>query len=205
MISPGQTAIFAVTCIGFGFIPGPALLQTMSLTLQHGRRVGFLSALGIHFGAFLQICMVALGAVAILKTSPMLYSALKVAGGAYLIWLGAQRLRARYTEEIASADAPPNVLLSSAFIEASNPKSALFYFSFLLQFTDPRASLELGWQLFLLGACANFLFSAADVCCILLAHPLRARVTPGDRALRIGQPLAGALFIILGLIAIFGD
>ncbi len=204
-MSPEQTAIFAFTCLGFGFIPGPALLQTVSLTLQHGRRVGFLSALGIHAGAFFQICIVALGAVAILKTSPVLYSGMKVAGGAYLIWLGVQRIRARCVDKDASVDVPGNVLLSSAFIEASNPKSALFYFSFLLQFADPTASLGLGWQLFLLGACANLLFSAADVFCILLAHPLRARVTPAGQALRFGQPLSGALFIVLGLVAIFGD
>lgn len=43
---PEKALFFGLTCLGFGFIPGPALLQTVSLTLQHGRRVGFLSALG---------------------------------------------------------------------------------------------------------------------------------------------------------------
>lgn len=199
-----QALFFGLTCIGFGFIPGPALLQTVSLTLQHGRRAGLLSALGIHLGAFFQICVVALGAVAVLKTSPMLYHVLKVVGGAYLIWLGIQRIRAPVEHETA-VDVPRNVVSSSAFIEALNPKSALFYFSFLLQFTDPDASLGLGWQLFVLGACANLLFSTADVFCILLAHPLRARVSPGNQALRIGQFVAGALFVVLGVIAIVSD
>ncbi|WDD90437.1 LysE family translocator (plasmid) [Burkholderia sp. FERM BP-3421] len=203
-MSPEQALFFGLTCIGFGFIPGPALLQTVSLTLQHGRRAGFLSALGIHLGAFFQICIVALGAVAVLKTSPMLYHVLKVVGGAYLVWLGIQRIRAPVGQD-AAIDVPRNVVSSSAFIEASNPKSALFYFSFLLQFTDPDASIGLGWQLFLLGACANLLFSAADVFCILLAHPLRARVSPGGHALRIGQFLAGTLFVVLGAIAIVSD
>jgi threonine/homoserine/homoserine lactone efflux protein len=105
----------------------------------------------------------------------------------------------------AAIDVSNKIVSSSAFIEASNPKSALFYFSFLLQFTNPVASLGLGWQLFLLGACANLLFSAADVFCILLAHPLRARVSPSGQALRIGQFLAGTLFVVLGVIAIIGD
>jgi threonine/homoserine/homoserine lactone efflux protein len=140
----------------------------------------------------------------VLKTSPMLYHVLKVVGGAYLVCLGIQRIRAPIGQD-AAINVPRNVVSSSAFIEASNPKSALFYFSFLLQFTDPGASLGLGWQLFLLGACANLLFSAADVFCILLAHPLRARVSPGSQALRIGQFLAGALFVVLGVIAVVGD
>lgn len=198
---PDKAVIFGLTCIGFGFIPGPALLQTVSLTLQHGRRAGLLSALGIHLGSFFQICIVALGAVAILKTSPVLYSVLKVVGGAYLIWLGIQRICA-HADQNTLVDAPANVLLSSMFLEASNPKTALFYFSFLLQFTNPGASLGLGWQLFLLGACANLLFSVADALCILLAHPLRIHVMPGGRALRVGQALAGSLFIVLGLVAI---
>ncbi len=202
-MSPEKAVIFGLTCIGFGFIPGPALLQTVSLTLQHGRRAGFMSALGIHLGSVFQICIVALGAVAILKTWPGLYSVLKLVGGAYLIWLGIQRIYAHAYQD-TSGNVPGNVLLSSAFIEVSNPKTALFYFSFLLQFTDPGASLGLGWQLFLLGACANLLFSAADVLCISLAHPLRTRVTPSEWALRVGQVLAGSLFIVLGLIAILG-
>ncbi|OWT75013.1 MULTISPECIES: LysE family translocator [unclassified Achromobacter] len=199
-----QALFFGLTCLGFGFIPGPALLQTVSLTLQHGRRAGFLSALGIHLGAFFQICIVALGAVAVLKTAPMLYHSLKVLSGAYLVWLGVQRIRAPVGQD-AAIGVPSNVVSSSALIEASNPKSALFYFSFLLQFTNPDASLGVGWQLFLLGACANLLFTTADVFCILLAHPLRARVSPSGKALRISQFVAGMLFVALGVIAIVSD
>ncbi|CAD6563279.1 LysE family translocator [Paraburkholderia sabiae] len=199
-----QILIFGLTCIGFGFIPGPALLQTVSLTLQHGRRAGLLSAFGIHLGALFQIGVVALGAVVILKTSPVIYHALKVVGGGYLIWLGIQRIRAR-AESNQTIHLPRNIVSSSAFIEASNPKSALFYFSFLLQFTDANASLELGWQLLLLGACANLLFSLSDVICVLLAHPLRSGVRPGGRAFQIGQLIAGALFIVLGIVAIVSE
>ncbi|AHI63352.1 LysE family translocator [Burkholderia thailandensis] len=196
------TLAFIATCIGFGFIPGPALLQTVSLTLQHGRRAGVLSALGIHLGAFFQICAVAIGAVVVLDTSPWLYHALRVAGGGYLIWLGIQRIRARADDSGAPSAVPKNVISSSALIEASNPKSALFYLSFLLQFVDPSASLDVGWQLFLLGAGANLLFSLADLTCIALAHPLRKRAAPGGAAMMIGRYLAGALFIALGVVAI---
>ena len=196
--------MFALTCIGFGFIPGPALLQTVSLTLQHGRRAGLLSAFGIHLGALFQIGVVALGAMAILRASPVIYHALRLLGGGYLIWLGIQRIDTP-ASSTTTTTLPHNIVSSSVFIEASNPKSALFYFSFLLQFTDPDASLGLGWQLFLLGACANLLFSLSDVVCILLAYPLRARMMPGGQALRIGKWLVGLLFIVLGVIAIVGE
>jgi hypothetical protein len=98
-----------------------------------------------------------------------------------LTWLGMQRIHAPVGQG-AAIDVSNKIVSSSAFIEASNPKSMQFYCSFLLQFTDPDASLGLGWQLFLLGACANLLFSA-DLPCILLTHPLHARVSPQGRAL----------------------
>ncbi|SFI78066.1 Threonine/homoserine/homoserine lactone efflux protein [Paraburkholderia megapolitana] len=201
MMAGNAMLAFVLTCLGFGFIPGPALLQTVSLTLQHGRRTGLLSALGIHLGAFFQICVVAIGAVVVLKTSPWLYHALRVAGGIYLIWLGIQRIRVRPGSDVPRA-VSRNVISSSALIEASNPKSALFYMSFLLQFTDPASTLQIGWQLFLLGASANLLFSIADLVCIMLAHPLRKNVMPGGLMMTIGRYGAGILFIALGVAAI---
>lgn len=72
-----------------------------------------------------------------------------------------------------------------------------------------KAMREIGFRILFVdvdaGVCANLLFSAADVLCILLAHPLRTHVTPGERALWIGQVLTGSLFIVLGLVVILSD
>lgn len=197
-----QAFAFIAACLGFGFIPGPALLQTTSITLQHGRRAGLLSALGIHLGALLQIGAVAVGAAVVLKTTPWLYHLLRVGAGGYLIWLGIQRIRTRPDTQIESPPLPANIVSSSALIEAANPKSALFYLSFLLPFVDTSMTLGIGPQLFLLGVGANLLFSVADLICIVLAHQLRESVAPGGAGLTVGRYLAGALFIALGSIAI---
>ncbi|RKP45217.1 LysE family translocator [Trinickia fusca] len=201
-MTTSQALAFTATCLGFGFIPGPALLQTISITIQHGRRAGVLSALGIHLGALLQISAVAMGAAAVLKTSPWLYHALRITGGGYLIWLGIQRIRTQPETGNGSSAGPKNPILSSALIEAVNPKSALFYFSFLLQFVDTSMSLNVGLQFFLLGISANLLFSLADLACIALAHPLYEKATTGGTALTVCRYLAGALFVTLGIVAI---
>ncbi|MDR2990961.1 MAG: LysE family translocator [Burkholderiaceae bacterium] len=202
-MAPNQALAFIITCLGFGFIPGPALLQIVSLTLQHGRRAGMLSALGIHLGALIQICIVAVGAVVVLKTSLGLYHALRITGGVYLIWLGIQRIRAQSDADAGTVvSIPRNVITSSVFIEASNPKSALFYMSFLLQFVDPSSSLGVGWQLFLLGVGANLLFSIADLLCIALAHPLRQNAVSSGWMIPVSRYLTGSLFIALGIFAI---
>lgn len=197
-----QALAFTATCLGFGFLPGPALLQTISITFQHGRRAGLMSAIGIHVGALLQIGAVAFGAAVVLKSSPWLYHALRVAAGGYLIWLGIQRFRTKSGTGSERPAVPGNVISSSALIEVANPKSALFYLSFLLQFVDTTMSLGIGWQLLLLGVSANLLFSLADLVCIALAHRLHKRAAEGGAALTIGRYGAGALFIILGLAAI---
>lgn len=202
-MNSSQILAFVLTCIGFGFIPGPALLQTVSLTLQHGRRTGVLAAVGIHLGAFVQIVAVSLGAVAVLKASPWLYDALRIASGAYLVWLGIQRIRERpESTNGRTTELPASVIRSSALIEASNPKSALFYLSFLVPFVDASSTLGVGWQVFLLGACANTLFSLADLVCIALAHRLGSNAAPMGRTMTAGRYLSGALFMALGVAAI---
>lgn len=171
--------------------------------LAHGRRAGFLSALGIHLGGLVQVAAVALGATAVLDTSPLAFRLLKAAGGAYLIWLGVERLR-RPHRTCIPATASRHVLLSSAMIELSNPKSALFYLAFLLQFVAPGADLATGWQILLLGIGANLLFSIADVVGVVSAHALRSVVMTCTRATQFGYRLAGWLFIGLGAYAIVG-
>ena len=202
-MSPESAAVFGLSCIGFGFLPGPAMVQTVSLSLLHGRRAGMLSALGIHLGGLVQVVAVAIGATALLETSPLAYRVLKAAGGAYLIWLGIERLRHPRLAATPTA-VPRHVVWSSALIEISNPKSALFYLAFLLQFVVPGAALATGWQILLLGVAANLLFSIADVASVVSAHALRSRMMTGQRSVQVGQKLAGWLFIVLGVYAVVG-
>lgn len=192
---------FALSCIGFGFIPGPAMLQTVSLTLQSGRRAGLLAAFGILLGGMMQVSAVALGAAALLQASPAAYQVMKFVGGLYLIWLGIQRMSAPMSFA-APLVLARRILWTSALIEATNPKSALFYLSFLLPFVKPEASMAVGWQLLLLGALANLLFSVADVICVFIAWPLRQRMQPGGQGYRWAQVVAGSLFIVLGVVAL---
>lgn len=199
-----SVVLFCLSCIGFGFLPGPAMVQTVSLTLLHGRRAGLLSALGIHLGGLIQVAAVAVGAAALLDNSPWTYRFLKAAGGAYLMWLGFGRLRHPDPAPIASAR-PRQLVLSSAMIEVLNPKSALFYLAFLLQFAGPGSPLVLGWKLLLLGISANLLFSVADIVSVVSAQALRSGVMASKGPMRVGRWLAGALFIGLGAYAIVGS
>lgn len=184
------------------------MLQMLSITFQGGRRAGVLAAIGILLGGLFQIVVVALGAAALLKTSPMAYAVMKAVGGGYLVWLGIQRMSAATfipAGPVACAVPSRQILWSSALIEVSNPKSALFYLSFLLPFCDPASALGIGWQLLLLGLLANLLFSVADLMIVMCAHCLRARVLEHPQGYRRAQRAAGLLFILMGVFAVLAD
>jgi threonine/homoserine/homoserine lactone efflux protein len=202
----GQAVTFVVACIGFGFVPGPALVQTVSLTLEHGRRTGLISVVGIYFGAIVQIGIAAQGLAVMLETSPWLYHGVRVVGGAYLIGLGAWRLRSRASNGSRTAAArganPLKMLLSSMLVELLNPKSALFYLSFLMQFIDPSAPLGVRGQFMLMGTIANTLFSIANLIFIALANSLSTRIIVTENGKKIARWLSSAAFIGLGIIAI---
>lgn len=186
------------------------MLQMLSITFQGGRRAGVLAAIGILLGGLFQIVVVALGAAALIKTSPVAYAIMKAVGGAYLVWLGVQRMSTSVLSvppagSTARQGLSRQILWSSALIEASNPKSALFYLSFLLPFCDPASGLGIGWQLLLLGLLANLLFSVADLLIVMCAHLLRARVLGPPQAYRQAQRTAGLLFILMGVFAVLAD
>src|SRR5882724_10989286 len=86
---------FAAATLVFAVYPGPALLYTAAQTLARGRRSGFLAVLGIHCGCYVHVIAAAFGLSAIFKHVPELYLALKLAGAAYLVFIGIGMIRAR--------------------------------------------------------------------------------------------------------------
>src|SRR6478672_4500464 len=84
--------LFAVAAFALIIIPGPAVLYIVSQSVGHGRVGGLAAVLGVETGAFVHVAGAALGVSAILASSATAFSALKLAGGAYLIVLGIKRL-----------------------------------------------------------------------------------------------------------------
>ncbi len=193
---------FAVATALFAYFPGPALLYTAAQTIARGRRAGFMAALGIHLGCYLHVIAAALGLSAVLHYVPTLYVVLKLAGAAYLIWLGVSMWRQETGG--SQATAPPakttrRALVESMLVEILNPKVALFFLAFLPQFVDPSASLPVAIQFLILGIIVNLSFSSADVITVLLADKV-VSVAKGSRTgMRIAQWLGGGLLVALGI------
>src|ERR1051326_4146517 len=91
----------------FAFIPGPAMLYAAARTMADGRKSGLMAVLGIHIGAYAHIAAASAGLSVLFHAVPLAYTLVKLAGAAYLIWLGIVLFRRKPTD--AASPASPSV------------------------------------------------------------------------------------------------
>ncbi len=126
-------------------IPGPTVLLVLSYALSQGRRVALASAAGVALGDLVAMTASLLGLGALVLASATLFTVLKWAGAAYLIWMGIKLLRAPRSEGLdtvaTAATTPRRVFGHTAAVTALNPKSIAFFIAFVPQFVTVGAPL----------------------------------------------------------------
>lgn len=155
MLSTGQLLAFAVVSLVFVAIPGPSVLFTISRALTLGRRPALLTVIGNAAGVYLHVVAVALGIGAIVQRSMAVFTILKLAGAAYLVYLGVQAIRhrravAELLDQPFATTRSRRVLADGFIVGISNPKSIVFFAAVLPQFVEPDAG-RVPLQLLLLG------------------------------------------------------
>ena len=161
---------FIVATMLFACMPGPAILYMTAQTLAHGRKAGVMAALGIHVGCYVHIIAAAVGLAAILEHLPGLYAAIRLLGAAYLVWLGVSMLLGRaQAGDHAIAGNGRAIFRQSVVVEMLNPKTALFFLTFLPQFVNPLAGVPVSLQFLGLGMIVNLALSMADLAAVGLA------------------------------------
>ncbi|POF34096.1 LysE family translocator [Roseibium marinum] len=194
-------AFIAATAL-FAYMPGPAVLYTAAQTISRGRRAGFLAVAGIHLGCYVHVMAAAFGLSAIFTVVPVLYFALKLVGGLYLIFLGIQMIRTRVTAG-PLPDLPQKstrrAFADSVAVEILNPKVAIFFIAFLPQFVSPDAGLPIWAQFLILGTFVNCAFTSADLVTVLFASEVKRRLTRNSRYQDLTRWLGGSLLCGLGV------
>ncbi|MEO0678559.1 MAG: LysE family translocator [Pseudomonadota bacterium] len=191
---------FALATLTFAVMPGPGVLYCVARSVAHGTRAGLMASLGIHIGGYAHVIAAGLGLAIVFEAVPVLFAAMKIAGAAYLLWIGVGLLRAGWHRTaMALPKAERSSFRQSVLVEVLNPKTALFYVAFLPQFVSPEASLSLPTQLILLGIVVNVAFSASDVAYAVAAGALRRRLAASAGAVAWAQKAGGALLMGLGL------
>jgi threonine/homoserine/homoserine lactone efflux protein len=131
-------------------MPGPDSLLVLRTAIAHGRRAALIVVLGIEVGCLWWGAAAGLGLTAVLAASHTLYTVLRWAGAAYLLYLGVRLLARRKGAEDAAASPGRNRFLTGLLTNALNPKVGVFYLSLLPQFV-PAGAPVLPWSLLLAG------------------------------------------------------
>jgi threonine/homoserine/homoserine lactone efflux protein len=198
-------SLFLLTALGLLFIPGPAVLFIMTRSMDGGRRVGVISALGIGTADLIHTTAAAFGLSALLMTSALAFSVVKYLGAAYLIYLGIRTLLRRdepHHMERAEPKTLPRMFFQGMAVELLNPKTALFFLAFLPQFVDAtRGTVTLQFLLFgsvfaVLGLCSLTFYG-------LLAGTIATLLKRNTRLQRTQRYVTGSIYIALGLTAAF--
>ncbi|MCP1841371.1 threonine/homoserine/homoserine lactone efflux protein [Bradyrhizobium sp. USDA 4524] len=198
---------FAITTATFALIPGPAMLYAAARTLAGGRRAGLMASLGLHLGGYIHVVAAAAGLALLFHAVPPLFMAMKLAGAAYLVWLGLSLFRDRDNAKrptLAPLSAE-RAFAQSIVVEVLNPKTAIFFLAFLPQFVDASAGLPVWVQLLLLGTTVNLTFSAVDIVCVFFASAVMSKLQRSKRSQRVMQRIGGSILVALGARLAFQD
>jgi threonine/homoserine/homoserine lactone efflux protein len=144
-------AAFAAAAAVLAVLPGAGMLYVLARSLADGRRAGVRSSLGTAVGGLCHVLAAAVGLSALLMTSATAFVLVRYAGALYLVALGVRTLVARGAEPAPRA--APRAFRQGVLTELMNPKTALFFLTFLPQFVQPAHGPAL-LQLLVLG-CAS--------------------------------------------------
>jgi len=146
-------ALFVLSGLLLNLTPGPDTLYIVGRSATQGWRAGSVAALGICAGIFVHIAAAAAGLSALLAASSSAFMVVKIAGAAYLVYVGISLFRTPVAT-VAPAPAPSSASLRTVFVQGFltnvlNPKVALFFLAFLPQFVEPEAPSKAAAFLFL--------------------------------------------------------
>ena len=212
MISSAKFFLFLTAAGLLAIAPGPGMLYVLARSLAGGKREGVLSAVGTFFGGMVHVFAAALGVSIILAKSALAFAAVKYVGAAYLGFLGvrmildARRDTTKNHFELPAATERParNPLWQGVATEVLNPKTALFFLSFIPQFVN-RESGHVFAQFILLGTLSVAMNTSADLLVIALAGPLGNRIRSSETFRRRQRTATGAIMIGLGSYLAFSD
>ena len=150
-------SVFMVAALAVGISPGPGMLYAVARGVGQGSGAAFVSVLGLSTGSFINCLIAALGMSAILAASTLAYDIVRYLGAAYLCYLAYRILRTP-NDEIAvgklRTEGLSRIYVQGIVTNIVNPKSALFYLSFVPQFIDPARGSPF-MQFILLGLIFN--------------------------------------------------
>jgi threonine/homoserine/homoserine lactone efflux protein len=194
---------FCITAFVVIAIPGPSVIFVVSRSLTFGRTAGLASVAGNSAGVYIQVIAVAIGIGALVSQSIEIFTAIKLAGAAYLVYLGVQSIRHRRGLGEALAAAPDERSTRRHFGDAmvvgiANPKAIVFFAAILTQFVDKSAG-HVPVQMLILGAIFCLIGLLSDGLWALTAATARGWLVRSSRRLELIRAGGGIAMIAIGV------
>jgi len=193
MIALSTWIAVALACVAIIIVPGPTVTVIIANSLRHGPRAGLLNVAGTQFGLALMVIVMAFGLSAIVAFLGTAFFWLKLAGAAYLIWLGIRLWRSDGTLGSANGGRPPggSFFWQGFVVIWCNPKALLFFGAFIPQFIDPAGNTVM--QTLLLGGTFIVVAAVLDASYALLAGGTGALLS--RRNVRLVEMFSGTCLI----------
>ena len=201
-----QFSLYFAAALLLAITPGPGIFYVAARSLAGGRAEGVASSFGTALGGLVHVVAGAFGVSAIVLASAELFTALKLFGAAYLVWLALRTImdarRSAGPDNLADSSSAPAMGTRRAFregvvVEALNPKTAAFFLAFIPQFLDPSAG-AVALLFILLGCISVALNTLADIVVALGASRIREGAGARPGLIRRLREISGASMIALG-------
>ena len=192
---------FIAACIALALLPGPIVTLVIANGLRHGTRAALTNIAGVQAALAIVIGILAIGLTSLMATMGYWFDWVRLAGAAYLIWLGIKLIRVAVEGVEAEAPPPPRggFFLQGFLVALSNPKLLVFFGAFIPQFVDMKQD-HLS-QVALLGVTFMVVAGLTDAAYALLAGRVRsffsARRTRSLSRLSGGFMLGGGIWLAL--------
>jgi len=202
MLTCAQFFSFLLAAVLITASPGPDNLMVLGMGMSKGRREGIAFGLGCALGCLSHTVLAVVGVSALIAASPAAFTALKVIGGLYLIWLGTKAIRSKgginAGAGVVAEESLTRLFFKGCFANAVNPKVVLFFLSFLPQFVI-AANGNVAWQLAALGC--TFTLQAAVLFGLLgyFSGTVGQWLATQPKAGMMLDRIAGTVFIGLGI------
>jgi len=196
-----RLGLFVVAALALLAVPGPAVLYVVARSIHQGRRAGLASVLGIHVGTLVHIAAATVGLSALVVSSAVAFTAVKIAGAVYLVGLGLWTLFSHRPEAEVAVGGERNLrraFVQGIVVNVLNPKTALFFLAFLPQFVDANASHP-AVQIAVLGLLFALLGLVTDSLWALAAGTAGGLLRRSRRFLCTQRYVTGTMYVGLGV------
>ena len=191
-------SIFLAACFAVGASPGPGMMFAVARAVEQGRKAGVVSVLGLSTASLIWCLAAAFGVAAIIATSPLAYDVLRYMGAGYLVYLAIRTivLRAgppRNDGNKTKLDSYTRLYFQAVATNLMNPKSFLFYLSFVPQFIDAERGNVIA-QFILLGVIFNIMGNTMNLSAALFFGRIGEWLAQNPKIWRMQQWFTATVF-----------